>query len=152
MDSETFLKGEALSPIDRNVFLIHCWSTVHYKIMFKIKSIFISYCFCWQFFCSAAQEALVSRYFGSANFLSYGTNHRLLLINNSSKTSSCYHHFSFPFTSLPLTIFCVSELVPKLLVAAHLQTSSSTRYCRGSINIGSEISFCSATRGCGDFM
>ena len=152
MDSETFLKGEALSARDRNVFLICYWSTVDCKITFKIKRKFISYCFCWQFFCSAAQEALVSRYFGSANFLSYGTNHRLLLINNSSKTSSCYHHFSFPFVSFPSTIFCVSEVVPKLLVAAHLQTSSITRYCRGSINIGLEISFCSAACGCGHFV
>lgn len=46
MDSETFLKGEALSPRDRNVFLIYHQSTVHYKIMFKIKSKFISYCLC----------------------------------------------------------------------------------------------------------
>lgn len=69
MDSETFLKGEALSPRDRNVFLIHHWSTVHYKIMFKIKSKFISYCFCWQFFGFTAQEALVSKIFWISKFL-----------------------------------------------------------------------------------
>lgn len=75
------------------------------------------------------------RYFGSANFLSYGTNHQLLLKNNSSKTSSCYHYISFPFASLPSTVLCVSEVVPKLLGAIYLQTLRSTKYCRDWMNL-----------------
>lgn len=69
-------------------------------------------------FASQHRKHWLVRYFGSANFLSYGTNHQLLLKNNSSKTSSCYHYISFPFASLPSTIFCVLVVVPKLPVAA----------------------------------
>lgn len=90
-------------------------------------------------FASQHRKHWLVRYFGSANFLSYGTNHQLLLKNNSSKTSSCYHYISFPFASLPSTIFRVSVAVPKLPVAAHLQTLRSTKYCTNSINIGGII-------------
>jgi len=76
------------------------------------------------------------RYFGSANFLSYGTNHQLLLKTNSSKTRSCYHCISFPFASLPSTIFCVAVVVPKLPVTARLQTLRSTKYHTNRTNIG----------------
>lgn len=69
-------------------------------------------------FASQHRKHWLVRYFGSANFLSYGTNHQLLLKNNSSKTSSCYHYISFPFTNLPSTIFCVLVVAPKLPVAA----------------------------------
>lgn len=75
------------------------------------------------------------RYFGSANFLSHGTNHQFWLINNHSKTSSCYHCILFPFESLPSTIFCVSVVVSRLL-AAVLWDPKSTKYCTNGINTG----------------
>lgn len=87
-------------------------------------------------FASQHRKHWLVRYFWSSNFLSYGTNHHLLLKNNSSKTSSYYHYPSFPFASLPSTIFGVLVVVSKLPVAASLQDPRSTSYCMSSINTG----------------
>lgn len=140
MDSEMFLKGEALSPRDRNVFLIYHRSTVDYKIMFKIKSKCISYCFCWQFFCFIAQEALVSKIFWISKFLVIWYKPPVIIKKQQQQNKQLLSLHFISLCKSPLdNFFCVSVVVSKLPVAAHLQTLRSTKYCKSSINIGGII-------------
>lgn len=117
MDSKTFLKGEALSP--RTEMFFSSTTRVQYTIRSCLKSkVNLSATVCVDnSFAAQHRKHWLVRYFGSANFSSYGTNHQLLLKNNHSKTSSCYHCILFPFESLSSTIFCVLIVVSRLLVA-----------------------------------
>lgn len=116
MDSETFLKGEAPSPRDRNVFLIYHQVQITIRSRLKSKVNLSATVFVDNSFASQHRKHWLVRYFGSANFLSYGTNHQLLLKKQQQQNKQL---LSLHFISL-----CESPLDNFLCVGSGSQASS----------------------------